>query len=257
MNRKLYMPILLLIVAILATSCTEKPMVQETTNPQLKIFELYSELFKTDPEFDEIEAFLNKNLDDCDSKYHDTMLIAFEEFMISKLPKNKNKLSVNLIDYTKLTQYSSYASAELDSYFKILETEYLSKDLNSDVLSEVVNKLLDRTVDVENHLLRFKGGRTESKMYELYVRYLYAALMGNGNHLTFIGIDSTKIDDEVLSQYHDFINDYPDSHTASLVKHYIGLLEQTDYNLESEQVRNFHFDFYSNIRSFLWENKAS
>jgi len=255
-NRKIYIPFLLLIVLIIAAGCTEEPIVQEIEDPQLEIFEQYSELLNTDPEFDDVEVFLNENLDDCDSKYHDSMLIAFEKFMTSKLPENKNKLSVNLIDYTILTQYSSYASSELSGYYKILETEYLANDLNSDDLSKVISELLDKTAQVEDHLLTFKGGYTESKIYELYVRYLYAAIMGNGNHLVFIGTDSTKIDDEVLSQYQDFINAYPDSHTASLVKHYIGLLEQNDYDLESEQVRKFHFDFYSNIRSFLWENKA-
>ncbi len=256
MNRKLYIPFLLLIVALIAAGCTEKPIVQEVEDPQLEIFEQYSELFKTNPESDEIEAFLNGNLDDCDSKFHDPMLVAFEKYMISKLPENKNKLSVNLIDYTKLTQYSSYASDELNGYFKIQETEYLANDLNSDDLSKVIGKLLDKTVDVENHLITFKGGYTESKIYELYVRYLYAAIMGNGNHLDFIEIDSTKLDDEILAQYQDFIDTYPDSHTASLVGHYIDILSQNDYDLESEQVRNLRFDFYSNIRSFLWENKA-
>jgi hypothetical protein len=255
-NRKLYIPFLLLIVALIAAGCTEKPIVQEIEDPQLEIFEQYSELLKTDPESDEIETFLNENLENCDSKYHDPMLITFEKFMISKLPENKNKLSVNLIDYTKLTQYSSYASDELNGYFKIQESEYLSNDLNSDDLSKVIKKLLDKTVDVENHLLTFKDGYTESKIYELYVRYLYAAIMGNGNHLEFIELDSTKIDDEILAQYQDFVDTYPDSHTASLVGYYIDILGQNDYDLESEQVRDFRFDFYTNIRSFLWENKA-
>ena len=256
MNRRIYIPFLLLIVALIATGCTEKSTVQEIEDPQLEIFNQYSDMFKTNPKIKEIEAFLNENLENCDSKYRDPMLIAFEKYEKLKLPENQDKLSVNLIDYTELTQYDEYASDELKSYFLILESEYLEQDLNSEDLSGVIDRLLDKSVNVENHLLLHRGSFTEDKMYELYVRYLYASIMNNGNYLEYAENDSTKIDEEILNHYQNFIDNHPDSHTASLLERYIDLLEQNDYDLESEHVKGFYFNFYTELRSFLWENKA-
>ena len=182
------------------------------------------------------------------------MIRAYEKYLSLDLEEPSEKLHLNLVDYSRLVQYESYLSEEYANYLTLYYNEYKMPDLNTSKIVENVPALLKKASLVENHLLTYKEGKTEQPMYELYVRYLYAALMNNGNPLAL------ELNPEVINTYQVFVDEYSDSHTAEFVMSYLELIESNQNNLESEELQEFYLNFYSLLRSYLWgidESKTS
>ncbi len=241
--------LILLLSALLLASCqsdsSKEPTKIDLTYEEQVILD-YQDLLKNRKTPDEIEAFFNIHFDQLDQQYCDSMIRAYETYLSLDLEEPTEKLYLNLVDYSRLIQYQPYLSDEYANYLTLYYNEYQSPDLNSSPPIENVSALLKKASLVENHLLNYKEGKTEQPMYELYVRYLYAALMNNGNPL------SLEFNTEILDNYTMFVEEYSDSHTAEFVKSYLELIVSNKNDLESEELQDFYFNFYSLLRSYLW-----
>lgn len=248
--KKTYKIVLILLLStLLLTSCqsrnSEEPTKINLTYEEQVILD-YQDLLNNRKTPDEIESFLNSHFDKLSQAYCDSMIRAYETYLSLDLEESNEKLHLNLVDYSRLIQYESYLSDEYANYLNLYYNEYKAPDLNSSKIVDKVPALLKKASHVENHLLTYKEGKTEQPMYELYVRYLYAALMNNGNPL------SLEFNTEILDNYTMFVEEYSDSHTAEFVKSYLELIESNQNDLESEEMQDFYFNFYSLLRSYLW-----
>jgi hypothetical protein len=199
---------------------------------------------------DTIETYMNEHLETLDQHYIQAMVKAYETYLQSKIEKPENKLHMNHIEYNRLLQYSEYLSPEYVSYLTLYENERETDSLSNEPIDENIDILLKNSALLEVHLLTYPDGDTESDVYELYVRYLYAAMMNNGNPLII------KSHPESIQMMQDFMTLFPQHHTASFVNYYVKLLEDNEYSTESKDLQDFYFNFYSLLRSYLWNNEA-
>lgn len=246
-----------LIILLLITGCSKKDEVV-TETPQLTIEQEivlnFNALLNDSTDSSIISDYLDTHIDSVSMSYRDTMILNYESFLNSKLPESEDKLKKNLADYSLFISYLDYLSDELSSYISIMNTESIDPLLSSNVQYDKIEEILKRSVSVEKHLLLFNGGFTENKIYELYVRYLYASIFGNGNPLTMATPNTSLLNDEIYNTYREFIENYPDGKATILINDYLDLLEKSKLDLENENIQTFYYNFYSSLRDALWQN---
>ncbi|OPL07954.1 MAG: hypothetical protein AVO33_02435 [delta proteobacterium ML8_F1] len=247
--------VLVLSGIVALSGCTQLPEQDVPTDPQIEAYEEYLQMLNDGLETTAIEQTLTQLLDELDPRYHEPMIFAYEAHLKSFLELPEDRLKIALIDYSHINQFDRYLSDEHQSFFSLLENEYRTMDLNAPGYVTTIPNLLEKAQDVEKHLLAFPQGNTTGRAYELYARYLYKALLGNGIFTELMAADSAQINDEIARSYSGFIEDYPASHTASLVGLYLEILDGSQGDLTSKPVQDFYFNFYTYLRSFLWDNR--
>jgi len=245
-----------LIILLLITGCSKQE--DEVEAPQLtteqEIVLNFNALLNDSNEPSLIGNYLDTHIESVSIPYRDTMILNYESFLNSKLPESEDKLTKNLADYSLFVPYLDYLSDELSSYISIMNTESSDPLLSSNIQYDKIDEILKRSIEVEKHLLLFNGGFTENKMYELYVRYLYASIFGNGNPLAMANPNTSLLNNEIYNSYLEFIENYPNEKTTILISDYLDLLDKSKLNLENETIQNFYYNFYSSLRSALWQS---
>ncbi len=244
------------IMALTACAHPSQPSETDPADPQITAYREYLQMLTDGASPDVIEEELSILLIDLNSGFHEPMILAYEAYLKSSLAPPEEPLEIALIDYARINRFKEYLSPEQQSYYAILESEYRSMDLNAPVLSAAIPNLLEKAVQVETHLLTYKEGQTMNKSYEFYARYLYRALLANGLFTELMAPDSSKLREDITLSYRDFIAAHPASRTASLVAAYLDIIEENQGNLTAEAVQDFYFNFYSYLRSYLWDNRS-
>lgn len=249
-KKRLIISVLFLALALAgcATSATEETP-QSLTYEQQSLGD-FAEMLNASEEPDALEAFLDAHLETLDRPYIQAMVKAYATYLENRLPEPVSKLKMNLIDYDRILKYRDYLDKEYVSCMELYQVEEHSQALNCDPVLESAGTLLEQSIALEAHLLDYPDGETQSAVYELYVRYLYAAILNNGNMVNF------KEHPEVVEAMEAFVSTHEETHTAAFVRYFLDELTASDFLMETERMQSFYFDFYTHLRSYLWQEEA-
>ncbi len=147
-------------------------------------------------------------------------------------------------DYSKFKPYASYMSDEVQSYInlKALESDAYTGTRSSLEISQ--SDLVDRILLAENHIRRYRNGRTYPIVLEMYKAYMYYYIPSS-----VLFEDKMDVDLEV-AEYKAFIEAHPDTITAQIVSDYLDTLKDNGYE-ENEAVKSYLKDFYSSIENYI------
>ena len=147
-------------------------------------------------------------------------------------------------DYSKFKPYASYMSDEVQSYInlKALESDAYTGTRSSLEISH--SDLVDRILLAENHIRRYRNGRTYPIVLEMYKAYMYYYIPSS-----VLFEDKMDVDSEV-AEYKAFIEAHPDTITARIVSDYLETLKDNGYE-ENEAVKNYLKDFYGSIENYI------
>ena len=151
------------------------------------------------------------------------------------------------IDYSELLTHREYITSELVEYLEIMEEETKDRYTYGGEIEISLEELLNRTIKAENYLIRNKGSKSSSKIYELYLQYINGAILGTGNPYVLANEGTSIIKDEILNEYKTFVTKSKDSRTAEFLKEYINILEDHDNDMDEAEVIEFYENRYSNI----------
>lgn len=147
-------------------------------------------------------------------------------------------------DYAKFKPYASFMSEEVQSYINIksLESDAYTGTRSSLEISQ--EDLVDRILLAENHIRKYKNGKTYPIVLEMYKAYMYYYIPSS-----VLFEDELDINGEI-TQYKAFIEAHPDTITAQIVSDYLNTLKDNGYE-ENEAVKNYLKDFYSSIEKYI------
>ncbi|MBF4694081.1 hypothetical protein [Fusibacter ferrireducens] len=147
-------------------------------------------------------------------------------------------------DYAKFKPYASFMSDEAQSYInlKSLESEAYTGTRSSLEISR--EELVDRILLAENHIRKYKDGRTYPRVLEMYKAYMYYYIPSS------IIFEAKSNVNEEIAQYKAFIEAHPDTISAQIISDYLNTLEDNGYE-ENDVVKDYLKDFYSSIENYI------
>ncbi len=148
-------------------------------------------------------------------------------------------------DYSKFMIYAPFVSEEVKSYIQIKSLESNEYTGTRSTLEISQGDLVDRILLAENHLRKFKDGKTYPIVLEMYKAYMYYYIPS-----ALIFQDSSKMDDKLISSYRVFVDNHPDTISAQIVTDYLNTLQDNGYE-KTEAVDEYLKAFYSSIDQYI------
>lgn len=249
--KKSILYILCLGILVIMTGCTSSGAETEAPEPTLEQRSLteFAVMLQTQETPENIEAYINDIKNQIDVAYTQAMVKAYADYLEDRIPDPTDKLAMQHFEYDRVLQFADYLDDEYVDYLLLYRSESYTDSLNRPI-DEVTGLLLEEAAEAEAHLLRFPDGETQGRIYELYVRYLYAAVLNNGNAIQFADHP------QVLEAMRQFVDTHPDDRTAAFINHFLTQLDSCDGVMETEPMQQFYFDFYSLLRQYLWNEQA-
>lgn len=141
-----------------------------------------------------------------------------------------------------LVKYKEYASEEIKSYLDILKREGEMVFTDGESMVVDLKDLIERGIKAENHLRTYPDGKTMNKVKNYYSAYIYAAIQGVGNQYIYAGEGTSKVREDVLNQYKEVVEDYPEFNIGKIFQLYIDTLALDKDDLNGESVLKFYED---------------
>ncbi len=207
-----------------------------TKEEQTEILKDYYRMLSSKNTNEEIIKLVDENAPKLDASIVDEMILSLEDYLMLSNPSIKD-LSETLI------RYREYSSDELKSYLDILNIEGQKFFTDGESMIIDLMELIDRAIKTEKHLRTYPNGKTMSKVKKYYSAYIYATIQGAGNQYIYAEEGSSKIKEDVLSQYKEVILNYPDFNLGKIFKIYIDTLALDENDLNGENV----LEFYKNL----------
>lgn len=200
---------------------------------QDSIMKGYYQILAENSHKEDIISYIDDNIKKLDRENAESMIVSLENFLASTNSSMEE-------DYSLLSRYTEYVSAEMQSYLHILELETGNSFTDGEILRIDMDEILDRALDAEKHLNDFQDGKTSRKIYELYIEYIKASMIGTGNQYIFAEEGNSKIKDEYLEIYKSIIEDNSNTNTADILSQYVKILEENQGDMNSEDVNRFY-----------------
>ena len=208
---------------------------------QDKIMNEYYQLVTEKTNIEDIVYFIDENIEKIDKENAETMVISLEDLLSSRRTSMEE-------DYALLSKYKEYVSNEIKSYLNLLEEETRNIFTDGEKLNIKSEEILDRALAAEKHLQEFPKGKKTDIIYDLYMEYIKASIVGTGNQYIFAEEGSSTIKKEYLDIYKTYIENNKDTKTANILLQYIDLLEKNQNNMNREEVIRFYDDLELVIR---------
>ncbi|MGM0397185.1 MAG: hypothetical protein ACQEP4_09040 [Bacillota bacterium] len=207
---------------------------------QVKLLKEYYSFIENRMDEDTILNFLRDNVENLDEFRVDEMLLQLENHLYAKGYDTKGVLE-------KIAPHLQYASDEFKSYFRIWNREVENETTDGESLNIPVDEILERALDIENHIDKFPEGKTRARLEELYDTYMSLAIQGLGNQYVYAREGEVVLSESVLQAYMDVVNENPDSRTARILNNYLEELEKDEMELDGENA----LFFYDNIERIV------
>lgn len=200
---------------------------------QDSIMKGYYQILAENSHKEDIIPYIDDNIKKLDRENAESMIVSLESFLVS----TNSSMEEN---YSLLSRYTEYVSPEMQSYLHILEVETGNSFTDGEILRIDIDEILNRALDAEKHLNDFQDGKTSGKIYELYIEYIKASMIGTGNQYIFAEEGNSKIKDEYLEIYNSIIEDNSNTETADILSQYVKILEENQGDMNSEDVNRFY-----------------
>lgn len=152
------------------------------------------------------------------------------------------------IDYGEMLAYKEYISKSVLNYIEIMDLETSDRFTYGEEIEIPLKDLLNRALKSEEYLLSNTGARTTNKIYELYVEYIDAAILGTGNPFVLANEGTSIIKKDILNEYINFVKDNKDSRTSEFIQEYIDILGENDNDMDAPEVIEFYDNRNSSIK---------
>jgi hypothetical protein len=214
-----------------------KDRLEETE--QVQILKEYYSYIEQRMDEDKIINFLKENVDSLDEFRVDEMLLQLENHLYAKGYDTKGVLQ-------KLAPHVQHASDEFKSYFRIWNTEIENETTDGESLNISAEEILERALQIENHIENYPEGKTRTRLEDLYDTYMSLAIQGLGNQYIYAQEGKSEIREDILQLYEDTIRDNPDTRTARILEEYLNEIEKDGMKLDGENALYF-YDNFKNI----------
>jgi len=148
-------------------------------------------------------------------------------------------------DYSKFKPYAAFMSDEVQSYIyiKALESEEITSTRSTLEISQA--DLVERILMAENHIRKFKDGKTYPIVLEMYKAYMYYYIPS-----VIAYEDSIKLNEETVSEYKSFIDAHPDTIAAKVVSDYLETLSDNHYE-KNDAMKAYLSGFYDSLDGYI------
>ncbi len=211
---------------------------------QIKILKEYYGFIEKRMDEDKIINFLKDNIESLDEFRVDEMLIQLENHLYAKGYDTKGVLE-------KLAPHIQYASDEFKSYFRIWNNEVENETTDGESINISAQEILERALQIENHIDKFPEGKTRTRLEELYNTYMSLAIQGLGNQYVYAQEGESVLKEDTLKVYEETISENPDSRTARILQEYLAEIKKDEMALDGENA----LYFYDNIERIIENQK--
>jgi hypothetical protein len=144
-----------------------------------------------------------------------------------------------IIDYSFYQEFSTYAEADIEEYFRIMKTE--SDQLALKDAAPVISwdEVINRALVIEEFLLKYQESEKAETMGELYERYKVLTFFGSPNSPIF-DQNQGVLKDKVKKAYQQAVNTANEIEYINILKDFNNILKKTNYRLsiEVDEYRN-------------------
>lgn len=161
------------------------------------------------------------------------------------------------IDYTQFDESRQYLSEDMIAYLDLMKLEsdtpsmVMSDTENRKVIGLTLSEMLERALLFEKHIEKYPDAISTEPASRLYEEIATNAITGgydktNGVEHYYKGDSADVIDQESLKYYQQFVDANPDTRLGGIVKEYINVLQQNNFQL-NENVENFYHGLYQKL----------
>lgn len=155
------------------------------------------------------------------------------------------------IDFSRLAPSAEWLPEDMNHFIAIMEQEYQNPVSADGIIMAPIPELLERALQFEEQKNLYPDGITAPIAAELYEERMNAAIAGgySKNMQTpsqYLNDEGTRIAPLLLDSYTNFVDAYPDSHTAEVVKEYLELLEHSGGAID-DAVEEFYENLWQKL----------
>lgn len=206
-----------------------------TREEQTQVLKDYYGMISSNSSNEDIIKLVDENISKLDKDIVDEIVLSLEDHL------SLSNKSIKYLSET-LVKYKEYASEEIKSYLDILKREGEMVFTDGESMVVDLKDLIERGIKAENHLRTYPDGKTMNKVKNYYSAYIYAAIQGVGNQYIYAGEGTSKVREDVLNQYKEVVEDYPEFNIGKIFQLYIDTLALDKDDLNGESVLKFYED---------------
>lgn len=204
----------------------------------------YYALLMTTNEQEDIYRFLEEHVDEAEKKDADQLVNGLLGYLAD----------ADAADYNRLSRQEQYLTEEMRDFIELMRREQNSPAISDDKVLISLSDLLLRAKGLEEHARAYPEGVTYLYAYEKFCELVNAAVTGFYDGAAdysccYLDIDQKHIEEAALVCYKEFIEAYPDTHLADILREYVALLEQNGRTFDKSVKK-----FYGNIYTVIKEN---
>lgn len=132
-----------------------------------------------------------------------------------------------------LNEFGDNILREYRDYYRILALNSNNQYLNNGRLMISMEKLAERVIIIDNFRMTYPYSDFIPKLEPIYNDYLNTFLFGNTNSLVF-NKESALIDQDILLQYKDIVEKYPDTNLSKMLSAYIKELSNNGNKISND-----------------------
>ncbi len=209
---------------------------------QVQVLKEYYSYIEQRMDEDKILNFLKDNVDNLDEFRVDEMLLQLENHLYAQGYDTKGVLQ-------KLAPHVQHGSDEFKSYFRIWNNEVENETTDGESISIPADEILERALQIENHIGRYPEGKTRTRLEDLYDTYMSLAIKGLGNQYIYSQEGKSEISEDILQIYEETIRENPDTRTAKILEEYLDEIEKDGMKLDGENALYFYDNFERIIKN--------
>lgn len=228
-----------LILAAIMTFTSEKYSDSESN----EIISQYKNLIVSTTDEEEITNFVLANIDKSSAEEADEFFYGFVGIKKSGIEVKFKNLEAHKEKFTK----------ETAKFFDIVVIEENKSAWKEDKIDITLMELMQRALKVEDYIREHPSARAERLAYSLYSSYIKSAVTGQVDYSLenseniYLNDDKTKVDQKAVEQYEIFAEENPYSVTASIIKEYLEILKNVNYNYKATEVITFYSHLDQNM----------
>lgn len=138
-----------------------------------------------------------------------------------------------IIDYSFYNELSSYATADISEYIKIMTAESDAMPLKDAAVVISWDEVVSRAIVQEKFLRTYDDSSKAEDVRFLYEKYKYIALYGSDN-TPVLDSHSKKFDSEAKAAYEQSIKNNTDSEFVDMLRGFVDVLADNGYELTEE-----------------------
>ena len=159
---------------------------------------------------------------------------------------------IRTIDVRPLLSVKQYLPEDVQKALPIMIKEYKSPSVKDGTPKIRLRGMLERAAAYEKYLDTYSSGAGSDVVRDYYQEILRIAITGGynadlGMPNVYMNDNETKVSDEVIDVYNNFVTAHKGTKTSKIVYRYVNLLKKTDGKI-TKRINTFYEDLYRMIK---------